>query len=74
MLELKDPEGEFVQSELKRINGEIKSLNTAIKKPKNQVTQRSGTLSFPRSRVTCSDLLRFGKSCIPRKNAEFSYC
>lgn len=31
LLALKDPEGDFVQSELKRINGEIKSLDAAIR-------------------------------------------
>ena len=31
LLALKEPEGDFVQSELKRINGEIKSLDAAIR-------------------------------------------
>ena len=31
LLAIRDPEGDFVQSELKRINGEIKSLDAAIR-------------------------------------------
>jgi hypothetical protein len=31
LLAIKDPDGNFVQSELKRINGEIKSLDAAIR-------------------------------------------